>query len=78
VHWQCDDQPKELNFFSVSSDGRVANWIMSKNELKMEAVMQMKLTSSTTSNSAAAITNGSAAAAAAAGDNCYHYLHLDT
>jgi hypothetical protein len=50
---------------------------MSKNELKMEAVMQMKLTSSTTSSSAAAITNGSAAAAVAAGDcNYFHYLHL--
>ena len=43
VHWQCDEQPKELNFYSVSSDGRVANWIMSKNELKMEPVMQLKL-----------------------------------
>ncbi|CAM9754373.1 unnamed protein product [Discosporangium mesarthrocarpum] len=43
VYWQNDDQPKELNFFSISSDGRVASWIMSKNELKMEPVMQLKL-----------------------------------
>lgn len=34
---------KELNFFSVSSDGRVANWLMTNTELKMEPVMQLKL-----------------------------------
>lgn len=45
VYWQSDDQPKELNFFSISSDGRVASWVMSKNELKMEPVMQLKLVS---------------------------------
>lgn len=43
VHWQEEDLAKELNFYSVSSDGRVANWIMSKNELKMEPVMQLRL-----------------------------------
>jgi len=43
VGWQEEDLAKELNFFSISSDGRVANWIMSKNELKMEPVMQLKL-----------------------------------
>jgi len=45
VYWQEEDLAKELNFFSISSDGRVANWIMSKNELKMEPVMQLKLIS---------------------------------
>jgi len=45
VHWQKEDFAKELNFYSISSDGRVANWIMSKNELKMEPVMQLKLVS---------------------------------
>ncbi|CAM9173626.1 unnamed protein product, partial [Phaeothamnion confervicola] len=43
VYWQNDEQQKELNFYSISSDGRVASWIMSKNELKMEPVMQLKL-----------------------------------
>merc|ERR1712072_1285678 len=37
------DLAKELNFFSISSDGQVASWIMSKNELKMEPVMQLRL-----------------------------------
>ena len=43
VHWQKEDVGKELNFYSISSDGRVANWSMSKNELKMEPVMHLKL-----------------------------------
>lgn len=43
VHWQLEDSAKELSFFSISSDGYVANWTMSKNELKMELVMQLKL-----------------------------------
>ncbi|OWZ14477.1 Dynein intermediate chain [Phytophthora megakarya] len=43
VNWQEEDLAKELNFYSISSDGRVANWILSKNELKMEPVMQLKL-----------------------------------
>ncbi|KAJ1446761.1 WD40-repeat-containing domain protein [Pelagophyceae sp. CCMP2097] len=43
VQWQVEDLAKELNFFSISSDGRVANWTMSKNELKMEPVMALKL-----------------------------------
>ena len=42
VFWQAEDLAKELNFFSISSDGRVANWIMSKNELKMEIEMDAK------------------------------------
>jgi dynein intermediate chain 1 len=45
VHWQVEDMAKELNFFSISSDGHVASWVMSKNELKMEPVMQLKLVS---------------------------------
>ena len=47
VHWQEEDLAKELNFFSISSDGQVASWIMSKNELKMEPVMQLKLVATT-------------------------------
>mmetsp|Transcript_84867 Transcript_84867/g.205776 ORF Transcript_84867/g.205776 Transcript_84867/m.205776 type:complete len:705 (+) Transcript_84867:326-2440(+) len=46
VSWQPDVMGKDLNFFSVSSDGRVANWVMTKNELKMETVMLLKLVTS--------------------------------
>jgi dynein intermediate chain 1 len=45
VFWQNRGQPKEVSFFSISSDGLMANWIMSKNELKMEPVMALKLVS---------------------------------
>ncbi|TYZ59344.1 hypothetical protein PybrP1_008524 [[Pythium] brassicae (nom. inval.)] len=45
VNWQEEDLAKELNFYSISSDGRVANWVLSKNELKMEPVMQLKIVS---------------------------------
>lgn len=44
VHWEDQDPlTKNLNFFSVSSDGRVTNWIMRKNELTNEEVLQLKL-----------------------------------
>eukprot|EP00899_Mesostigma_viride_P011545 jgi/Mesvir1/20391/Mv12295-RA.1 len=46
VVWQEDDLSKALNFFSVSSDGRVTLWIMSKSELQYQDVMELKLTSS--------------------------------
>jgi dynein intermediate chain 1 len=35
---------KEMNFYSISSDGKVAIWTMSKNDLKMEPVMLLKHT----------------------------------
>eukprot|EP00941_MAST-03F_sp_MAST-3F-sp1_P002800 g2800.t1 len=48
VFWQEEDLSKELNFFSVSSDGKVANWLMANTELKMETVMELKLVASDT------------------------------
>jgi len=58
VSWQEEDLAKELNFFSVSSDGRVANWLMSKNELKMEPVMQLKLVAAPSKDGAKAADGG--------------------
>mmetsp|Transcript_40851 Transcript_40851/g.65618 ORF Transcript_40851/g.65618 Transcript_40851/m.65618 type:complete len:688 (+) Transcript_40851:256-2319(+) len=43
VRWQEEDIAKELGFFSISTDGQVSNWIMSKSSLKMEPMMQLKL-----------------------------------
>lgn len=43
VVWQIEDIAKDLNFFSISSDGYVCNWIMKNSELKMEIVMKLKL-----------------------------------
>eukprot|EP00996_Jenningsia_fusiforme_P005665 NODE_667_length_1996_cov_12.812018_g617_i0.p1 GENE.NODE_667_length_1996_cov_12.812018_g617_i0~~NODE_667_length_1996_cov_12.812018_g617_i0.p1 ORF type:complete len:631 (+),score=160.13 NODE_667_length_1996_cov_12.812018_g617_i0:160-1893(+) len=44
VFWQKEDTSKSLNFFSVSSDGRVCNWILAKNELQYTNVIELKLT----------------------------------
>jgi len=34
---------KEFNFYSISTDGKVANWTMTKNHIKMEPIMHLKL-----------------------------------
>jgi dynein intermediate chain 1 len=44
VSWnQESDTTKGLNFYSISSDGRVTNWILMKNKLEPEEVMKLKL-----------------------------------
>ncbi|KAJ3325316.1 cytoplasmic dynein with WD40 domain [Boothiomyces sp. JEL0866] len=42
VWWQNDDLDDNLNFFSVSSDGRVIRWTLLKNELMYTDVIQLK------------------------------------
>lgn len=34
---------KDLNFYSISSDGRVTNWVLMKNKLEAEEVVKLKL-----------------------------------
>jgi dynein intermediate chain 1 len=58
VSWQEEDVAKELNFYSISSDGRVASWLMSKNELKMEPVMVLKLVASVVKKSSNGTSSG--------------------
>ncbi|XP_075043279.1 dynein axonemal intermediate chain 1 [Mixophyes fleayi] len=41
VKWQKDDLDKNLNFFSVSSDGRVVSWTIIKNELVHTDVIKL-------------------------------------
>lgn len=41
VKWQKDDLDKNLNFFSVSSDGRVVSWTLIKNELVHTDVIRL-------------------------------------
>jgi len=43
VKWAPDDDVANLNFYSISSDGRVTNWILMKNKLEPEEVIQLKL-----------------------------------
>jgi len=45
--WQVTwnpDMSKSINFYSISSDGRVMNWILMKNKLEPEEVIRLKLT----------------------------------
>jgi dynein intermediate chain 1 len=50
VRWNNDESSGTLNFYSISSDGRVSNWFMMKNKLESEEVMELKLISNTASN----------------------------
>ncbi|KAM5191719.1 dynein axonemal intermediate chain 1 [Mantella aurantiaca] len=43
VKWQKDDLDKNLNFFSVSSDGRVVSWTLIKNELVHTDVIRLSV-----------------------------------
>jgi dynein intermediate chain 1 len=45
VYWNPDTS-KNYNFYSISSDGRVMNWILMKNKLEPEEVIKLKLTGS--------------------------------
>merc|ERR1712166_394819 len=45
VRWNADESSGILNFFSISSDGRVSNWFLMKNKLESEEVMELKLVS---------------------------------
>ncbi|CAG9332137.1 unnamed protein product [Blepharisma stoltei] len=45
VKWQDDDMMKNLSFFSISSDGRVTNWVLMKSKLEAEEVIKLKLVS---------------------------------
>ena len=50
VRWQPQDlSEKDLKFTSVSSDGRVTRWTMSKSELVYQDVMELKLVADPTS-----------------------------
>ncbi|XP_022281234.1 dynein intermediate chain 1, axonemal isoform X48 [Canis lupus familiaris] len=48
VRWQKDDMDNNLNFFSVSSDGRIVSWTLLKSELVHTDVIKLKAEGSTT------------------------------
>jgi len=51
VRWNTDESSGTLNFFSIASDGRVSNWLLMKNKLESEELMELKLVSGTATNS---------------------------
>ncbi|NXD84116.1 DNAI1 protein, partial [Halcyon senegalensis] len=47
VKWQKDDLDNNLNFFSVSSDGRIVSWTLIKNELVHTDVIKLSVEGTT-------------------------------
>lgn len=43
VRWQKDDADNNMNFFSVSSDGRIVHWTIVKNEMIFQDVIKLTL-----------------------------------
>ena len=44
IRWNTEsDSVKNLNFYSISSDGRVTNWTLMKNKLEAEEVIKLRL-----------------------------------
>ncbi|XP_020822588.1 dynein axonemal intermediate chain 1 [Phascolarctos cinereus] len=48
VRWQKDDMDNNLNFFSVSSDGRIVSWTLVKNELMHTDIIKLNVEGTTT------------------------------
>ncbi|XP_028411720.1 dynein intermediate chain 2, ciliary-like [Dendronephthya gigantea] len=49
VRWQKDDLDNNLNFFSVSSDGRIVQWTIVKSELHYTDIITLKMNTSQSS-----------------------------
>ncbi|NWQ77932.1 DNAI1 protein, partial [Columbina picui] len=47
VKWQKDDMDNNLNFFSVSSDGRIVSWTLVKNELVHTDIIKLSVEGTT-------------------------------
>ncbi|KAH1168540.1 hypothetical protein KIL84_013130 [Mauremys mutica] len=47
VKWQKDDLDNNLNFFSISSDGRIVSWTLVKNELVHSDVIKLSVEGTT-------------------------------
>eukprot|EP00931_Biecheleriopsis_adriatica_P115177 TRINITY_DN909_c0_g1_i3.p1 TRINITY_DN909_c0_g1~~TRINITY_DN909_c0_g1_i3.p1 ORF type:complete len:689 (+),score=169.86 TRINITY_DN909_c0_g1_i3:48-2069(+) len=50
IRWNNDVTTGALNFYSISSDGRVSSWFLLKNKLESEEVMELKLVSGSSGN----------------------------
>lgn len=64
---------KEFKFYSISSDGKVANWLMSKNELKMEPVMFLKLVNPDNTRKEDSILEQPTSSSGLAGGSCFDF-----
>ena len=46
VRWNDDESTGAMNFYSISSDGRVSNWFLLKNKLESEEALAKCVSSS--------------------------------
>ncbi|XP_069476179.1 dynein axonemal intermediate chain 1 [Ambystoma mexicanum] len=76
VKWQKDDMDNNLNFFSVSSDGRVVSWTLVKNELVHTDVISLPLNELSKEVPAALHLNTNACGTSFAFHNNIEYLFL--
>ena len=79
VCWQEEDLAKNLNFFSISSDGRVTLWTLAKSELEYSDLMQLKLVTRGAGGrggSGAADDDDDSALLGLAGGSCFDFSKL--
>lgn len=73
VRWNNDESSGTLNFFSISSDGRVSNWLLMKNKLESEEVMELKLVSSGGGDDVGAAQDDETSLSGLAGGLCFDF-----
>jgi len=76
VSWQEEGLVKDLSFFSVSSDGRVTFWILSKSELEYSDRMRLQLCSESSGDGDADATDLFGLAGGCCFDFSSHSSHL--
>ncbi len=69
VFWEKETISNSLSFFSTSSDGRVTNWTLSKNELQYTDVMHLKLESSRSPSNSSAVNSSTTVNGNGGGNN---------
>ena len=74
VCWVAEDLAKNLNFYSISSDGRVTLWTLSKSKLDYTDLMHLKLTGAEGADASAADDD---ALSGLAGGCCFDFSRLN-
>ena len=72
--WVAEDLAKNLNFYSISSDGRVTLWTLSKSKLDYTDLMHLKLTGAEGADASAADDD---ALSGLAGGCCFDFSRLN-
>lgn len=73
IRWQSDEANKALQFYSVSTDGRVGLWTVNKAEILMETAMELRLMSTSADGE-----EDDALVSALAGGSCLDFNQVQT